>query len=212
MKDLAVDFILIPPKEIINKVIALNHQLNRDYNNSRIVLNQESYLPHISLLMGVLPKTNLPNIKRILEDIASSFSPIELTIKNLHLQDLPAKDRILKIVGLELEKSDTLQRLHEILFKKSIPSLSNDSVTGQMMYAHQEIDSEDTPWMFPYINNFRKNSSLSNFKSHITVGDGLISKPDYLPLTFITSRLALCHLGNYCTCRDILVETQLEDY
>ena len=65
--------------------------------------------------------------------------------------------------------------------------------------------------MFNYIQNFIIDSSYDKFNPHITIGDGIIEKPNYLPLKFKTSILGLYHLGNYCTCRKVLYETELKN-
>jgi hypothetical protein len=79
-----------------------------------------------------------------------------------------------------------------------------------MFSNQQEINIKDTPWMFPYIQNFTQNSSYKNFNPHITIGDGIFERKLKLQIKFTASRLALCHLGNYCTCREILYETSLK--
>jgi len=127
----------------------------------------------------------------------------------MSLEDLPAKDGILKIAGFELAKSERLQKLHEEILDNLKPFMSYD-VNKNQMYAPSEIDEKDTPWMFPYINNFSKNSSLRNFNPHITIGDGEIDQPTNLPINFRTSRIALYRLGNYCTCRKMLTEIELK--
>ncbi len=208
--DYAVDFVLIPPKEIITKIIKLNRKLKRDYNDTRIVLDKEKCFPHISLLMGILPEENLPLAQKILTQIDLTAQRINLSLTNLVSEDIPAKDRTLKIAGFELSKSGLLYKLHEDILKKIRPYLLEKNISKEMMYGSFEIDEKDTPWMFPYIKNFKKNSSGKKFNPHITIGDGEVKKPDYLPLSFTADRLAICHLGNYCTCRKILIEEKLE--
>lgn len=211
MSKQSIDFVLLPPEEISDKVIELNKKLKRNYSNPRIILNKEACLPHISLLIGTISPENLMQIQETLNRVALQFSPIELILKSLDLEDLPAKDRTLKIAGFSLAKSNSLQKLHETLLYE-MKKYSLEDTTKDTMYNSQEIDEKDTPWMFSYINNFSKNSSLEKFNPHITIGDGEMYSqdyPDYLPLTFKASRLALCHLGNYCTCRKILAENKL---
>ncbi|MEK6914067.1 MAG: hypothetical protein AABW83_00295 [Nanoarchaeota archaeon] len=53
MQKIAFDIVILPPKDITDKIIELNRNLKRDYDNPRIVLG-ENCLPHISLLMGVI--------------------------------------------------------------------------------------------------------------------------------------------------------------
>ncbi len=60
-----------------------------------------------------------------------------------------------------------------------------------------------------WIKNYSEKSSFEKFFPHITIGYGEIN--DYsFPIKFTASKLALCHLGNHCTCRKILASVKLE--
>jgi len=63
-----------------------------------------------------------------------------------------------------------------------------------------------------WIKNYPKESSFENFFPHITIGigevEGEISGIKF-PIKFNASKLALCHLGNYCTFRKIFLSYDL---
>jgi hypothetical protein len=68
-----------------------------------------------------------------------------------------------------------------------------------------------------WIKNYPEKSSFEKFFPHITIGYGEIN--DYSfgfpqggvpPIEFAVSKLALCHLGNHCTCRKILASAELK--
>ncbi len=44
---------------------------------------------------------------------------------------------------------------------------------------------------------------------HITLGYGQAKPPFSFPVAFAAARLALCHLGNHCTCRKVLASCRL---
>lgn len=201
---LSVDFVLLPSEDFTKKVIELNHSLKRDYQNKRIVLDEESCLPHLSLLMGIIYKDSIREIKKKLNYLYKEFIPLDLEATDLTLEDLPTKDRILRIMGLKIRETKELKELHEKMVKDMSPYLIDSEVSKGMMFNPKEIDSEDTPWMFPYIRNFIRNSSYKNFNPHITIGDGILEQKINLSMRFTSSRLAVTHLGNYCTCRKIL--------
>ena len=50
MPKIAIDVVLLPPEEIMDKAIEINRQLADD----PIKLNKENCLPHVSLCMGVV--------------------------------------------------------------------------------------------------------------------------------------------------------------
>jgi len=208
----AIDIVLLPPKDITDKIIELNHSLKRDYNNPRIVLG-EYCLPHISLLMGIVPLKYIPMIKASLNYISQSIRPLNLEITNIDYEDLQAKNQKLKIAGFALKSSQELIKLHEKLIQETRRYLIDAEITKDMFFDPEEIDEEDTPWIFGYIRNFIKNSSYDKFTPHITIGDGDLEKTLEqelnFPISFTAFRLALCHLGNYCTCRKVLYETEL---
>jgi hypothetical protein len=69
-----------------------------------------------------------------------------------------------------------------------------------MIYGDQEVAESTLLW----IKNYREKVSFENFFPHITIGYGQIESR--VPqIIFAPSELALCHLGNHCTCRKVLV-------
>lgn len=204
MKELAVDFVLLPHEDVMIKLVELNNLLRRDYTRHRIVLDEEKCFPHISLLMGSISRENVDKVKEKLIYLSEKFMPISLGATDFTQENLPAKEEILKISGLKIKKSQRLKNLHTRIIDEMKPYLVNPEINADMMYNPREIDSLDTPWMFHYIKKFIRNSSYENFNPHITIGDGILEQKLKLPMKFVSSRLAVAHLGNYCTCREIL--------
>ncbi len=92
----------------------------------------------------------------------------------------------------------------EEIMDKLTPYLSTD-VTGDMIYGDQAVAGSTLLW----IKNYREKVSFENFFPHITIGYGQIENL-VPPITFASSELALCHLGNHCTCREILVSIKFK--
>jgi hypothetical protein len=65
-----------------------------------------------------------------------------------------------------------------------------------------------------WIKSYPEKSSFERFSPHITIGYGEINDYSFPPqgvlrtMKFAVSRLALCHLGNHCTCRRILASIE----
>ena len=57
---------------------------------------------------------------------------------------------------------------------------------------------------FDYIKAFPTKSSFENYVPHITLGADSIDL-ETGSFEFVSQELALCHLGNYCTCRKVLL-------
>jgi hypothetical protein len=58
-----------------------------------------------------------------------------------------------------------------------------------------------------WIRDYREKSSFERFFPHITLGYGRLADFPF-PARFTAPRLALCHLGNHCTCRRILASAE----
>lgn len=211
MTKIVVDVALLFPANLEKKLIKINHSLKRDYSPAKIYLNEENCFPHISLLMGVIDESQLEGIAKKLDYLASKFNPPKLNINNIELETLPTKDKEVYISGISLKKNSLILELHRSVVENLKEFLSEGEINERMMYASIEIDAKDTPWMFQYIQNFLKNSSYEKFNPHITIGDGVLKKQRGTPKGLTASRIAICQLGNYCTCRKILYEKNFRE-
>lgn len=200
MEKFAVDVVLLPFEEIMDEAIKINKELLKK-NPNKIVLNKENCLPHISILMGYLDEDDLPNVEKELQNIAKQFSSLNLKLIKLYADIIPTGE---KVSCLGIEKTKYLQAIHEIVVKNIGPYLTHEG-TIEMLYNPAEVDKVTLFW----INNYVKDSSFEKFFPHITVGFGETNKKFNFPISLTVSKLALCHLGNYCTCRKILLLSEL---
>ena len=199
MSKIAVDVALLPSHEMTDKAIQANAELVEKFGR-KIVLNRENCLPHISLAMGCIDQRDITPIGRLLE-LAAKESPLgELTVSGIRTS---TNARGEKVSVFEVEKTRDLQSLHEKVMRKMTPYFSC-GVTGEMIYGDEEVAETTLLW----IKNYVKKASFTNFFPHITIGFGEIESEAF-PITFAPSKLALCHLGNHCTCREILASVDL---
>ncbi len=196
----AVDVVLLPAEAMTAKAIEVNAELVKRFGE-KIVLNKENCLPHISLAMGCIEERDISTIEKILERIAK-----ETSLENLRVVGILASgnSRGEKVSVFEVEKTKELRSLHEKVMDKLAPYFSSD-VTEDMIYGDQEVAETTLLW----IKNYREKSSFENFFPHITIGYGQIENQAF-PISFAAQQLALCHLGNHCTCRKIFVSTKLK--
>ena len=199
MTNKAVDVVLLPEEVMMDKAIEANAEL-LEKSARKIVLNKENCLPHISLAMGCIDEGSIAAIQKILEKIAEENPLGDLNVIGIITSTNAGGE---KVSVFELEKTKELQSLHEKLMNKLAGYLSND-VTADMIYPSGEVSQSTLLW----IKNYREKSSFVNFRSHITIGYGQISGLSF-PIKFTAAALALCHLGNHCTCRDVLVSIEL---
>ena len=199
MAKIAVDVVLLPGEEVTDKAIEANRQLPNTFN-SRIILNKDDCPPHISLAMGCIEEKDIGQIEKILQDAAKGHFPGKLKIVGVYI-GTDAAGR--KVSLYHVQKTKAIQSLHEKLMEKLSPYFSCE-VTPEMVLAEAEVSESTLRW----VKNFPTESSFEKFFPHITIGFGETKAIDF-PIEFAPVRLALCHLGNHCTCRKILASAAL---
>ncbi|MHC4260163.1 MAG: 2'-5' RNA ligase family protein [Planctomycetota bacterium] len=195
----AVDVVLLPDDPMMAETIEANRNLVGQVGD-KIVLNKENCLPHVSLAMGCADEGDIDATGEILKNIAKKTPVLELRIVGVWTTTNSAGE---KISAFGIEKAKGLQLLHEEVMEKLTSYLSYD-VTREMMYDSGQVSESTLLW----IREYREKSSFANFSPHITIGYGQMENV-LLPMEFTASRLALCHLGNHCTCRDVLISIGL---
>ena len=194
MSKKAIDVVLLPSEEMTDLVIKANRSLVENFG-SEIVLNKQNTLGHISLVMGCIKQDDIAAVCQILTRSADSFQPDRLTAVGVQISE-NIKGEI--VSSLRLDNTTELQRLHEELTEELSEFLSYD-VTAEMVFDFPQVGETTLSW----IREYRVKSSYANFFPHITVGYGKLQGLKF-PIEFEISRLAMCHLGNHCTCREVL--------
>jgi len=195
----AVDVVLLPDGAMTARVIEANAELVKKFGK-KIVLNKKNCLPHISLAMGCIDEDDIASVNKILQSIAKECSLGDLTISGVQIAGNLAGE---KVSAFEVGETKELQSLHETVMERLEPCLGRD-VTADMI-----CDEEVAETTLSWIKNYREKSSFGRFFPHITIGYGDASRLPAFPIKFTTSRLALCHLGNHCTCRSVLASVEL---
>jgi len=208
----AVDVVLLPDEAMTNRAIEANTELVRKYG-AQIVLDKDNCLPHISLAMGCIEDSDISAAGKVLEEIAEQNPAGELRVVGVQVTENANGE---KTSVFKVEKTQQLQSIHERISQELTRYFSFD-VTRDMIYGGNEVDSarastELSRMSSPrvaettllWIRNYREKSSFERFSPHITVGYGQVEELAG-PIEFRASRLALCHLGNHCTCRKVLV-------
>jgi 2'-5' RNA ligase len=196
MGRIAVDVVLLPDKAMTNRAIELNRRLVTD-SPPAIVLSAKDCRPHISLAMGGLEEADITAVQPRLEALAQ-----ETTVRALRIVDVvnSPNSRGGTTCLLEVEKADELQTLHERVMQEMRPWFTYD-VTEAMFH-----DDEVAPSTLDWVRTYPQQAGYEHFHPHITIGYGRVPTDLSLPISFTVARLALCHLGNHCTCRKIVGE------
>ena len=207
MSEIAVDVVLLPSEEMVDKAIAANKKLLKQCAD-KIVLDKENCLPHISLAMGCIDEMDIDDIEKVLQTIAKQNSLGQLSAIGIHTSENSAGEQV---SVLQIERTEALQSLHEEVMRRLEPYFNYD-VTVDMVLS-PPVASEST---LAWIKSYPEKSSFEKFSPHITIGYGEINDYSFPPqgvlrtIEFAVSKLALCHLGNHCTCRKILASAELK--
>jgi 2'-5' RNA ligase len=194
----AVDVVLLPDEAMTDKAIEANAELVKRYGE-KIVLNKVNCLPHISLAMGCLDDKDAEAVATILKAIAEETSLTQLQVIGIQTSTNSSGEGV---SVFEVAKTTELQLLHETVMQRLEAHLNCD-VTAEMLYGPAQVTNPTLLW----IENYREKSSFAKFFPHITIGYGRIEGGEF-PIEFNASKLALCHLGNHCTCRRILASAE----
>ncbi len=198
MSRIAVDVVLLPSEQVQAAAIEANRELLKQCPD-RIVLDKENCLPHISLAMGCIDERDVVCIERILQAVAGNRSLEHLVSIGI---DVGTNSVGEKVSVLELERTAALQSLHEEVMRRLSPHFSHE-VTAEMVFSPPPAAESTLLW----IRNYPEKSSFERFFPHITLGYGQLDDFSFPP-RFTASRLALCHLGNHCTCRRVLASVE----
>jgi hypothetical protein len=198
MARIAIDVVLLPSRAMMEKAIEANRRLRKP-SGGEIVLNEESCLPHISLAMGCIEEKDIEELEKILQTIAGQYSPGQLKVIDVHIGTNSVGE---KVSAFQIERTKAIQSLHEEVLQRLMPYLSPD-VTADMVLGPTVCEST-----LRWIRDYPEKSSFTRFFPHITIGYGELSHFSF-PAEFTASRLALCHLGNHCTCRKVLASFAL---
>ncbi len=194
----AVDIVLLPEEAVMDLAIEANGKLVEKFGD-KIVLNKDNCLPHISLAMGCIDESDITEVSKLLEKIAKEMLLGELKVVGILTTTNAVGEKVSAFV---VDRTGQLRLLHEQIMKELSP-YSTAQATAETI-ADDKVDESTLLW----INSYREKSSFENFFPHITIGYGQTGGLS-APAEFVVSQLALCHLGNHCTCRKVFVSISL---
>lgn len=188
---IAIDIVLLPSTAVMQECIDLI-----DYKHDSVIkLDTKDCLPHISLAMGVMNIDDMSKIQSILRSIAANFKPLTLQLTSTRSHTIPNGKEISHI---DVAPSRVIADLFSQLKGSLAPHLTHD-VEISMFYSPPTVDPISTTW----VEHYYANNSPEDFQGHITLGEGTTRQLDK-NIEIEVTQLALCHLGNYCTCRKVL--------
>jgi 2'-5' RNA ligase len=189
---IAIDIVLLPDKAMTDFSMDANTELVKKYK-SEIVLNGKNCLPHISLAMGCIDDGDVESIGESLRPMIK-IAPRQLRTAGIG-KSINTRGEIVSVI--EIERSEQLQKFHEKICD-TVKSFFAWDVTGDMITGGR-VGESTLDWIRHYFDK----AAYDNFLPHITIGYGEM-EDRIMPENFAVSQLAICHLGNHCTCAKIL--------
>ena len=200
MGQVAVDVVLLPDEAMTNRVIKINRQLISS-NRPEIVLNRKDCLPHISLAMGCIDEADAAAIQKRLESLARKTCVRQLRVVGV-IASVNSRGETTSL--LDVDRTVELQALHEQVMQE-MRRFFRYEVSEDMIY-----DDVVAGTTLDWIRTYPQKAAYGHFHPHITAGYGHMPTEMSFPIPFRATRLALCHLGNHCTCRRVLAAVELQ--
>jgi len=151
----------------------------------------DTHLPHLTLAQQFVERARLQELLAELDRIARHEQGLSLRIRG------PVVDH--GTVQLPVEPSPDLQRLHELVMDAIQPFESPEGGVEAFHAEGETIRPRDAEW----VRNYRERAAYAHYRPHVTVGHGATAPP-VTPAAFRADRLAVCHLGRFCSCRAVL--------
>jgi len=140
---IAVDVVLIPPKEIVQLAVSINHGFPQTAAEN-YVLDGATCIPHVTLLMGLIARSQLPRVEAVLSACARQFSALSLYITGCHSTSRP-DGKVMS--SLMVDKTLELQQLHEAIVEAMNPIFSYDGVSKEMFFSPPPVNEIPLFWV-----------------------------------------------------------------
>lgn len=192
MSRIAIDIILLLPEKMNQLCIDINTS-GFNHGKTTIQLGTDDFLPHISLVMGVIEETNLEALIQIIQSTSKKYQP-------LSLQAVESTEH----TSFTIFQNQKLQELHEELMNLTSPFLLSESSYEDFFEGNSRTITEKVK---NFITNFSKEHSYQNFQPHITLHT---TSGEETKAEFQCDTIALNHVGISGTCRNIFFQTHLQ--
>lgn len=190
---LALDVALLPPAACRPRLAALNAALDAPPHGFRF---DDTHLPHVTLAQQFVAADRLGDLARRLADLVRAAAPLRLRSAGL--------SRGRTTSSLRLAPTAALARLHAGVMDALLPFDAGPGDASAFLSNGEPPRAADLEW----VTRFREQAAHADFDPHITLGVG-VAPGAAAALDIVADRVALCHLGRYCTCRRVLAEWTL---
>lgn len=183
---LALDVAILPPAPVSARAIALNEALPKD--GSKGLRLDADHLPHITLTQQFVRADELDLVYTKIDAVLRTQAPLSLRALGCGMSG--------NTVWITIDRSRELHELHQRLMH-ALRGVERPGATADAFVDDARVS--DVIWVASY----RLKASFGAFTPHITIGHAA-EAPSLEPFDFEATTVAACHLGRFCTCRDVL--------
>ena len=186
-KLLAIDVALLPTPAVRERAVELSASLPPAESHGLRL--DDDHLPHITLTQHFIRAEERELAFDKIEEVLQDQKPLRLAVTGAGKGS--------SAVWMTVEKTPQLQTLHERLME----ALRGVERAGATRGAFFGGDARMGDVLL--VSSYRANASFAGFTPHITLGHA--TRPPVVErISFQASIAAACHLGRFCSCREIL--------
>jgi hypothetical protein len=186
-KLLAIDVAILPTPAVRERAVELSASLPPAESHGLRL--DDDHLPHITLTQHFIRAEERELAFEKVAEALKGQKPLRLTVTG--------GGKGSSAVWMAVEKTPPLQALHERLME-SMRGVERAGATPAAFFAG-DARMGDVLW----VSSYRANASFAGFSPHITLGHAARA-PVVERISFQASLVAACHLGRFCSCREIL--------
>ena len=186
MSLLAVDIAILPPLNVRQTAIELSAGLPA--SESHGLRLDDEHIPHITLSQCFLRAEEFDAAMDNVDEALRGARPLHLTVTG--------GGKGSGAVWMTVANTPELQALHEAVMGATRGYERPGGTPATFHGGDARIG--DVLW----VTSCRLKASFQAYTPHITLGHAS-KPPDVAPLSFTADTVAACHLGRFCTCREI---------
>jgi 2'-5' RNA ligase len=186
-KLLAIDVAILPTPAVRARAVDLSASLPA--SESHGLRLDDEHLPHVTLSQHFIREDERELAFEKVDEVLRGQKPLKLVISG--------GGRSSSAVWMAVENTPQLQKLHERLME-GLRGVERAGATPAAFFGGDARMGDVLT-----VASYRVNSSFAGFSPHITLGHA--SQPPVVErMSFQASIIAACHLGRFCSCRQIL--------
>ena len=196
----AIDVVLVPEENVTDISIGINRKLVEKTGDSSISLGKNSCIPHISLAMCMIPADCAVEIRDALYRVIRNCLPYKASFAGYAVVETSGGN---VVSGADIVRDEIILSIQDRVVR-ILDEFRSTGMTGECFLGDSSLI---TPFSIDYSENYFEKQTGGNFSPHITLGNGNVNEipvQGIFPEYFDCRRIAICRLGNHCTCAEII--------